>query len=126
MAVPSNLSDGGSGRRPQLLLTQDRTLGRRQARRMSRRFARVGVGIPPARLREIAAGADPVSDEATDVRFALAATEMQREQRAARFKRSKKRGIQLLIVAGLILATLNLIACAVYIFVSVLLHESAL
>ena len=90
---------------------------------MSRRFARVGVGIPPARLREIDGGAVTVPDEMVNVEFALVATALQHEKRVARFERSKRRGIQWLIVTGLMVAALNLLVCMIYVFISVLLHE---
>lgn len=88
---------------------------------MSRRFARIGVGITPTRLRAIAAGAVPASDELTDVRFALVATGIQRQEQIARRKRGKRRGISWLVVAALALAALNLLICGAYLFVSVLL-----
>lgn len=126
MATPSNLWGGGPAEQPHCLLGQDRALGRRRARRMSRRFARVGVGIPATRLQQISVGAPTVSNEMTDVRFALVATETQRQERFARRKRGKRRGIQCLVVAALILAGLNLLICTAYVLMSVLLHESPL
>ncbi|MGH3563147.1 MAG: hypothetical protein ACRDTN_15530 [Mycobacterium sp.] len=93
---------------------------------MSRRFDGVGVRIPAARLREITAGAPFASDELVDVNFALAATEIKREQRLARVKRTQRRAIRWLIVAGLVLAALNLLICMGYIFISLALHESPL
>jgi hypothetical protein len=94
---------------------------------MSRRFARFGVQIPPARLREIAAGDHAGSDEWADVQFALAVAAMQREARLARLQRGKRRGVHWLIVAGLVLTALTLLAGGAYLFVSVLLlHESPL
>jgi hypothetical protein len=91
---------------------------------MSRRFAGVGVSIPAARLRAITAGAPPASDEFVDVNFALAATEMRREQRLARVRRSRRRAMRWLLVAGLFLAALNLLICMAYTFVTLALHES--
>jgi hypothetical protein len=93
---------------------------------MSRRFAGVGVGIPPARLQQIAAGAPLASAELFDVKFALCATEIKRQDLRARFERSRRRAFHYLIVAGLILAALNLLLCMAYVFVSLALHESAL
>ena len=93
-------------------------LSRRQARRMSRRFATVGVGIPPARLRNIAAGAPFGDDELADVNFALAATEIQREQRVAKRRRGFRRVLWVLIFAGLVLASLNLLICMAYLMFS--------
>lgn len=90
---------------------------------MSRRFAGVGVGIPAARLQEIAAGAPVASDELVEVNFALAATEIKREERRAKLKRSQRRGIRLLMVVGLVLVALNVLLCMAYLFVSLALHE---
>jgi hypothetical protein len=90
---------------------------------MSQRFAGVGVGIPAARLQEIAAGAPPASEELVSVEFALAAIEIKREERLAKFKRSQRRGIRWLIVAGLVLVALNVLLCMTYIFISLVLHE---
>ena len=92
---------------------------------MSRRFAGVGVGVAPARLQQIAAGAPFASDELFDVRFALCATELKRQERRAQWERGKRRLVHCLIVAGLILAALNLLLCMAYVFVSLALHESA-
>ena len=93
---------------------------------MSRRFADVGVGIPAARLQQLAAGAPFASDELVDVNFALCATEIKRQERRAKWKRSQRRATQWLIVAGLVLAALNLLLCMAYVFISLALHESAL
>jgi hypothetical protein len=90
---------------------------------MSRHFADVGVTIPAARLRAITAGAPFASDEFVDVNFALAATEMKREQRLARVRRSRRRAARWLLVAGLFLAALNLLVCMAYTFVRLALHE---
>jgi hypothetical protein len=114
---------GGRSHRP---FHHDRALSRRRARRLSRRFAGVGVGIPPARLQQIAAGAPFASDELFDVKFALCATELKRQDLRARFDRGRRRAVHWLIVAGLILAALNLLLCMAYVFVSLALHESAL
>jgi hypothetical protein len=91
---------------------------------MSRRFAGVGVGIAAARLQEIAAGALAAPHELVDVDFALVAIEIKREERLAKFKRNQRRGIRWLIVAGMVLAALNLLVCMAYVFVTLALHES--
>jgi ribosomal protein L39E len=97
------------------LLMHDRTLTRGQARRMSRRFGDVGVTIPATRLRQISAGSACLGDaEQTDVSFAVAATEIEREQRLAKLKRNKRRVMQWLIVAGMTLVVLNALLCAAY------------
>ncbi len=58
-----------------------------------------------------------------DVRFALAATEIKREERLAKFKRAQRRVVRWLIVAGLVLASLNVLLCMAYIFIALVLHE---
>ncbi|ORW67375.1 hypothetical protein AWC24_10530 [Mycolicibacter senuensis] len=93
---------------------------------MSRRFAGVGVQIPAARLREMMAGAPPAAAESVDYTFALAATALQREQRLARAQRNRRRLVRALIVAGLVLAALNLLICMGYLFISLALHEPLL
>jgi len=100
----------------------DRALTRRQARRLSRRFGDVGVAIPATRLRQIAAGAIAGDDEVTDVNFALAATEFEREERLAKLKRSQRRAVRCLIVAGLVLLVLISLLCMAYLFFSLTLH----
>lgn len=99
-------------------------LGRRQARRMSRRFAGVGVGIAPARLREMAAGAPAADDELTDVSFAFVATEIQREQRHAKFAHGRRCAVRWLIVAGMVLLLLNVLICMAYGMLSLAQHTS--
>jgi hypothetical protein len=104
------------------ILMQDRALTRGQARRLSRRFGDVGVAIPATRLRQISAGACAGDAELTDVSFAIAATEIQREERLARLKRSQRQVIRGLIVAGLVLLLLNSLFCMAYLFFSLALH----
>ena len=111
MATPSNLW-GAS------------LLGGGQARRMSRRFARVGVRIPPDRLRETYAGAAVTPDEVIAIQFALMATQTCRELRHDRVRRLKRNGMRALIMAAMVLITLNALACAVYLFVSLALHDT--
>jgi hypothetical protein len=98
------------------ILNQDGALTRGQARRMSRRFGDVGVVIPATRLRQLAAGACAGDAELADVSFALAATEIEREQRHAKLKRSQRRAVWWLIVAGLILLILTSLFCMAYLF----------
>ncbi|MEZ0381887.1 hypothetical protein [Mycobacterium sp. pW045] len=111
---------------PQRIASVVRPVGRWGARRMNRRFAGVGVQIPAARLREMMAGAPPASAESIDYTFALAATAIQREQRMARARRNRRRLVHALIVAGLMLAALNLLICMGYVFVSLALHEPSM
>lgn len=88
---------------------------------MSRRFASVGVAVPAARLREIATTAHLTDDEWVDVSFALAATEIQREQRRARFERTRHRCMWWLIVASSCLLALTVLVGLAYIMVSMAL-----
>jgi hypothetical protein len=104
------------------LLVHDRALTRGQARRLSRRFGHVGVTIPANRLRQISAGARAGEAELTDVSFAVAATEIQREERLAKLKRSQRRLMRWLIVAGLVVLLLNALLCMAYVFFSMALH----
>ena len=89
---------------------------------MSRRFGDVGVVIPATRLRQISAGACAGEAELTDVGFAIAATEIQREQRLAKLKRNQRRLVRWLMVAGLVLLLLNALLCMAYVFFSMALH----
>lgn len=100
----------------------DRALTRRQARRLSRRFGGVGVTIPATRLQQISGGASAGDVELTDVRFALAATEFEHEQRLAKVKRTKRRAMHWLIVAGLMLLLLTSLLCMALLFFSLTLH----
>lgn len=93
---------------------------------MSRRFAGVGVMIPATRLREVMAGAPLGVEESIDVNFAFMATGFQREQRLNRIRRSRRRLVHWLVVTGLVLASLNLLICLGYLFVSLALHGSAM
>ena len=104
------------------LLIHDRALTRGQARRLSRRFGDVGVLIPATRLRQISAGARAGEAELTDVNFAIAATEIQREERLAKLRRGQRRVMRWLIVAGLVLLLLNALLCMAYVFFSMAIH----
>jgi hypothetical protein len=100
----------------------DRALTRRQARRLSRRFEGVGVPIAATRLRQIAAGAAAGDDELIDVSFAIAATEIQHEQRLAKLKHRQRLAVYWLIVAGLVLLLLGSLLCMALLFFSLTLH----
>jgi hypothetical protein len=101
-------------------------LGRRRARRLSQRFARVGVETAPKRLQEIVSGAPATDDEVADVNFALIATQIIREERVAKFKRLKRQGIQSLIFAGLVLVVLNFLFCVAYLLLNLTEQTSLL
>lgn len=90
---------------------------------MSRSFAHVGVTIPAARLREIMAGASSGFDESVDVNFALAATGIKRAERAARVRRTRQRAVHWLVIAGLVIAALNLLICVGYGVLTLALHQ---
>jgi hypothetical protein len=106
---------GKLSRQPQM---RDKFLGRRQARRLCRNFAQVGVETAPERLRQMLAGAPAADDEVTDVNFALIATRIKRDERNAKLGRLQRRGARLLIFAGLLLVTLNFLCCIAYLLVS--------
>jgi hypothetical protein len=89
---------------------------------MSRRFGDVGVAITAPRLRQISAGARTGEAELVDVTFAITATEIQREQRHAKLKRSQRQLTRWLILAGLVVLLLNALLCMAYLFFSLTLH----
>jgi hypothetical protein len=93
-------------------------LGRTQARRLSRRFAVVGVDIAPTRLRQLVSGSPVADKEMTDVNFALIATQYNRERKTARGARRHRRCGHAMICAGLILVALNFLFCIAYLFFS--------
>lgn len=99
-------------------------LTRARARRISRSFARVGVGIPALRLQAIAAGAPVAAGELTDFAFALVATETEREGRRAKLRQGRRRGIRWLISIGVTLAGLGVLSCVFLAIVSLALHTS--
>ncbi len=100
-------------------------LGRREARRLSRRFSLVGVETPPQRLQEMLSGAPATDDEWTDVNFALIATRLDHEKRVVKFQRLRRRATCSLICAGLILVALNFLICLAYIFFSLTQNAAA-
>jgi hypothetical protein len=124
--TPSNPWGDEGGQLSLRLQVRNQILGRRQARRLSRRFARVGVTTPPQRLQQMLAGVPVADDEISDVNFALIATELRREQLAAKFERLKRRGTRSLIFVGLVLVTLNFLFCMAYALFSLTLETSPL
>lgn len=110
--IPSTPWGQGRGRIPQQLYNH--VLGRRQARRLSRRFARVGVTTPPDRLRLMVAGSPAAHAEVADFHFAVIATQFKREQFSARVRQLKRRGARSLLVVGMVLVTLNFLFCMAY------------
>jgi hypothetical protein len=93
-------------------------LGRRRARRLCHHFERVGVRTRPERLRQILAGAPATDVEMTNVNFALIATQINREARAKKIKRLRRRGTRSLMFAGLILVVLNFLFCLAYVLLN--------
>ena len=77
-----------------------RKFSRRRLRRLSRRFAGVGVDVSAARLAEIAAGHPASEDEMIDVAFAETATRIRVEQRRAKQGRAKRRCVHSAVVVG--------------------------
>jgi len=124
--TPSTPWAKGRGQLPQRLRVRSQIVGRRQARRLSRRFARVGVTTPPERLRLMLAGAPAAYAEMTDFNFALIATQLKREQFGAKLKRLKRRGARSLIFVGLVLVTLNFLFCMAYALFSLTLETPPL
>ncbi|MBU8825737.1 hypothetical protein [Mycolicibacterium goodii] len=94
-----------------------------QARRLSRQFAGVGVGIAAARLRELADGAPATAGELADVEFAFLATELRHDERLARVKRGRRACISCLITVGVgVLMLVSLISMVLLLF-SLMLHN---
>ena len=92
----------------------NRLVGRRQARRLSRRFARVGVTTSPDRLRHLLAGSPVACSEIVDFNFALIATQLRRDELSAKIRRIKRRGSRSLLFIGMVLITLNFLLCMAY------------
>lgn len=100
------------------------TLRRRRALRLSQSFERVGVRTAPQRLRQLLEGAPLAAHELMNVNFALIAIRLDRELRAARYKRLKQRGTRSLMLAGLIMVVLNFLVCMAYVMLN-LAEQSA-
>jgi hypothetical protein len=91
---------------------------------MSRSFAGVGVAIPATRLQQISAGSAVANDEWTDIKFALTAIELEREDRRAKFKRGRCRGGRCLLFVAFALVALNLLICMGLVMLTALEHSS--
>jgi len=72
------------------------------------------------------AGAPVADREVTDVNFAMIAIQLNREARAAKFKRLKRRGARSLLFIGLVLVTLNFLFCMAYALFSLTLEAAPL
>ncbi|MDD4868615.1 MAG: hypothetical protein PHQ28_16335 [Mycobacterium sp.] len=101
-------------------------LGRVRARRLCQRFAGVGIQTAPGRLRAMVAGVPVAEQEITDVHFALIAIEFNRQARAAKWKRLKRRGTRSLLFAGLVLVVLNLLLCIAYLLLNLAQQTTSL
>lgn len=91
-----------------MLVCED-VLTRRQARRMSRDFATIGVQIAPDRLQQISAGATAHGREWTDVNFALVATAYNQQARAASFDGIRRHAARWLLVGAMTILSLSLL-----------------
>ena len=85
---------------------------------MCRRCASVGIQTRPERIQQMVAGVPVADDEFTDVNFALIATQINRENRAAKFRGLRRRGTHSLIFAGLVLIVLNFLFCIAYVLLN--------
>lgn len=124
--TPSNPWGNERGQLSHRFPLRNQVLSRRQARRLSRRFARVGVETPPHRLQQMLAGLPVAVGEVADVNFALIALQLKREQLIAKYERLKRRGARSLIFVGLVLVTLNFLFCMAYALFSLTLEASPL
>jgi hypothetical protein len=124
--TPSNPWGNERGQLSERFQLRNQVLSHRQARRLSRRFARVGVNTPPDRLRQMLAGAPFAYGEMADVNFAFIAMQLKREQLAAKYKRLKRRGARSLLFVGLVLVTLNFLFCMAYALFSLTLEAAPL
>ena len=73
------------------MIVTGKSLTPRQARRMSRDFARVGVDMSAERLRDISAGAAAGDDEWADIEFALVASGSRDQEHQERLDRLDQR-----------------------------------
>jgi hypothetical protein len=60
------------------------------------------------------AGAPVAVSEVTDFNFALIASQLERDERSAKFTRLQRRGTRSLIFVGLLLVTLHFLVCFAY------------
>ena len=123
---PSDPWGNERGQLSQRFQLRKRAVSRRQARRLSRRFAGVGVNAPPDRLRQMLAGVPFAYAEVADVNFAFIAMQLKHEQLFAKYKRLKRRGARSLIFVGLVLVTLNFLFCMAYALFSLTLEAAPL
>lgn len=101
-----------------------RPVGRRRLRRLSRRYAAVGVSVPAARLRQIARGCPATETEMVDIAFAEAAIGIQGDQRHDKRVRARRRCVHSVIVAGAVVVALILLICLALAFFMLAEHTS--
>jgi hypothetical protein len=111
---------------PERLRVGSQIAGRRQARRLSRRLARVGVSTSPDRVRQMLAGSPAARAEVCDFTFAVIATQYRRDQLRARVRRMKRRGARSLLFVGMVLITLNFLFCMAWALFNLTLEASPL
>lgn len=126
MTTPSNPYRNERRQLSHQLQMRGHGLGRRQARRLSRRFAVVGVDIQPTRLQQLIIGSPVAGKEMVDVNFALIAMQFNREKRVAKSTHLKRRCNHAIICTGLMLVALNFLFCVAYLFFSLTQHASAM
>jgi hypothetical protein len=114
------------GQLPQRLRVSGHLADRRRARRLSRRFARVGVSTSPDRLRQMLAGSPVAHTEVCDFNFAVIATQFRREEFSAKIRRLKRRGTRSLLFIGMVLVTLNFLFCMAYALFTLTLEAAPL
>ena len=78
---------------------------------MSQRFAEVGVGIAPERIREISMGRPATEDELVDIGFALTVTRLLSENRRSKRGRAQRRCAHGLIMVAATVIALNALLC---------------
>lgn len=123
VTTPSNPFGDERRKLSQQLQLRGHHLGRRQARRLCRNFALVGVDIPPRRLQQLVTGSPAAEREMTDVNFALIATAFNREKHSAKVNRLQRRCRHALLCAGLVLVSLNFLVCCAYVLFT-LAHQT--
>lgn len=76
-------------------------------------------------MRRILEGAPLAAHELMNVNFALIAIRLDRELRAARYKRLRQRGTRSLMFAGLVMVVLNFLVCMAYLLLLNLTEQSS-
>jgi hypothetical protein len=103
---------------PSHLIARGQRHRRRTFRRLSRRYADVGVNLSASRLAEIAAGGPATDAEQIDSAFADTATRILAEQRRARYSRARRRCVHSAVVlSGVVVALTLLVGLGLLFFV---------